>query len=124
MPAPRAKHDRKVDQAGYVRVRTETGWRFEHIVVAEQVLGRALADDERVYHRSTNRADNRPQNLVVGPSGIGRAVQVLDALIVLADLCENTSTERTVCCCDLREAKRRRDREYRRRQRARAKAAA
>jgi ferredoxin len=47
---PRAKSN------GYVR---------EHILVAERMLGRPLADDEIVHHRNHVRDDNRPENLEV-----------------------------------------------------------
>lgn len=41
------------------------GYVFEHIVIMEAVLGRALAKGEEVHHRDFDRANNAPDNLVV-----------------------------------------------------------
>jgi hypothetical protein len=38
---------------GYIRVKTEAGtWRYEQELVAEDALGRPLADNERVYFKN------------------------------------------------------------------------
>ena len=62
-----------VDKDGYVRVgglknkhpRWTTGGVYEHILVAEKMLGRHLADGEEVHHKNRIRHDNRPENLEV-----------------------------------------------------------
>ena len=60
---PRADHDRKVIEGGYVLIRTSNGWEREHRVVMARVLGRELESYETVRWLNADRSDNRPENL-------------------------------------------------------------
>lgn len=69
---PRWKGGLKHDPRGYIRVlmpghprADKTGYVFQHILVAEEHLGRPISPRARVHHLNHNRSDNRPENLLV-----------------------------------------------------------
>jgi hypothetical protein len=66
------KGGRAVTSGGYVGIfepqhpRTNNnGYVFEHLLIAEKVLGRLLPSPAQVHHVNHKRADNRNQNLVI-----------------------------------------------------------
>jgi hypothetical protein len=62
---------RKIITGGYVAIHAPDHPRavgyyvLEHILIAEQMLGRPLADNEIVHHKNRCPWDNRPANLKV-----------------------------------------------------------
>jgi hypothetical protein len=53
---------------------------FEHILVAEDMLGRYLVKGETVHHRNGVRDDNRPENLELWVRPQPSGIRVSDAL--------------------------------------------
>jgi len=57
--------DETVNQNGYTCVKTSTGWRFKHHLVAEVALGRPLEENERVIFVDGDRTNLNCSNLKV-----------------------------------------------------------
>ena len=53
---------------------------FEHILVAEDMLGRYLVKGETVHHRNGVRDDNRPENLELWTRPQPSGIRVSDAI--------------------------------------------
>ncbi len=66
--------EERVQQNGYVTVRTETGWRFKHHVLAEElILRRPLQANEMVKFRDGDKTNLHPDNLLVALRGSSNA---------------------------------------------------
>ncbi len=74
---------------GYVMVRApghpkagrgRTPYVFEHVLVAEELLGRYLIPGESVHHRNGVRDDNRPENLELWTRPQPAGIRVSDAI--------------------------------------------
>lgn len=61
--------DTRVSANGYHYTRTETEWRLTHHIIAEQKLGRPLADDERAVFVDKDRRNLDPRNIFVAKRG-------------------------------------------------------
>jgi len=65
---------------GHPRARQRSPYVFEHILVAEELLGRYLLDGESVHHRNGLRDDNRPENLELWTRPQPSGIRVSDAI--------------------------------------------
>jgi hypothetical protein len=79
---PNWRGGRSVTSHGYVLIRQPDhpradcrGYVYEHILVAEQTLGRLIERGEIVHHRNGVKHDNRPENLDVKASRHHHAVE-------------------------------------------------
>lgn len=55
----------RVAPNGYQYIRTSSGWRLTHHVVAEKTLGRPIREDERVFFLDKDRTNFDPANIQV-----------------------------------------------------------
>lgn len=62
----------RISSSGYIERRLpnhhrarSNGYVFEHILVAEEKIGRHLEHNEQVHHKNKIKTDNRPENLEV-----------------------------------------------------------
>lgn len=64
-PAHHNWKDGTYRQNGYLFLKTETGYRGQHVLIAEKALGRKLRTTEVVHHINGNKTDNRNSNLLI-----------------------------------------------------------
>lgn len=48
-----------------MKSKNHKGYVYEHRLIMERMIGRALVDGEVVHHKNLNRKDNSPENLVL-----------------------------------------------------------
>ena len=75
----------RVSPNGYHYTKTLDGWRLTHHIVAEKMLGRPLAADERVKFRSKDKLNLSPDNVEVifkGTSSLRRRKAALEVRII------------------------------------------
>jgi hypothetical protein len=90
------KGGRTRHKAGYVMLRSpghprasgRSQYVFEHILVAEQLLGRNLYDGESVHHRNGVRDDNRPESLELWTRPQPTGIRVSDAVKLAHEILE------------------------------------
>lgn len=81
--ANRWQGGRGLTSHGYVWIRTADGAsEYEHRIVAEGMIGRPLEPWEHVHHRNGDKADNRPENLVVLNAEVHQIITELEAEVV------------------------------------------
>lgn len=69
-----------VHTPGHPRARKNSPYVFEHILVAEELVGRNLVEGESVHHVNGVRDDNHPENLELWTRPQPSGIRVSDAI--------------------------------------------
>lgn len=64
----RARGTGKVTKAGYIYHKKNGKFKFEHVMIAEKLIGKPLKKGQGVHHINGIKSDNRNENLVIFPS--------------------------------------------------------
>jgi len=60
--------NRRKTKQGYIQIRLDFKWEFEHRLVVENFIGRILEPEEVVHHIDFNKSNNSINNLMIFPS--------------------------------------------------------
>ena len=90
------EHGGLIASDGYVRILVDGKREYEHRVVMERNLGRALHDGENVHHINGNRSDNRLENLELWASAQPRGQRVADLLEYAEQIIARYGNERSL----------------------------
>ena len=69
-----------INTDGYAYVKTETGWRLKHHIIAEAKLDRKLTAMDRVYFKDGDRTNLDPDNLGVARKGASSKTRRMEKL--------------------------------------------
>lgn len=78
-----------------------TGYVYEHVLIAEKMIGRSLRDDEHVHHLNDCPLDNRCENLLVLEKGQHTKIHNFIRRHNLEELFEKTKSDEYIVreCC-------------------------
>lgn len=55
----------RIHSPGHPRAHKQSGYVYEHILLAEKALGKQLPEKAEVHHLNGNKGDNSPGNIVI-----------------------------------------------------------